>query len=65
MIDIDDLHEKFMNLLTQGDEVPCDGVILEGECIIGNSMVSGSLNEINKKALDNNNNFFNYKNNKY
>ena len=49
--------------LTQGDEVPCDGVILEGECIIGNSMVSGSLNEINKKALDNNNNFFNYEQN--
>ena len=35
--------------LTQGDEVPCDGVILEGECIIGNSMVSGSLNFISWK----------------
>ena len=39
--------------LTKGEDVPCDGVILEGECIIGNSMVNGSINEINKKALDN------------
>ena len=49
--------------LTKGDEVPCDGVILEGECIIGNSMVNGSINEINKKALDNNSNNFNYEQN--
>ena len=49
--------------LTKGDDVPCDGVILEGECIIGNSMVNGSINEINKKALDNNSNNFNYEQN--
>ena len=46
--------------LTKGDDVPCDGIILEGECIIGNSMVNGSINEINKKALDNNSFNFNY-----
>ena len=49
--------------LTKGEEVPCDGIILEGECILGNSMVNGSINEINKKALDNNNYNFNYEQN--
>ena len=49
--------------LTKGDDIPCDGVILEGECILGNSMVNGSINEINKKALDNNSYNFNYEQN--
>ena len=49
--------------LTKDDDVPCDGVILEGECIIGNSMVNGNIHEINKKALDNNSYNFNYKQN--
>ena len=46
--------------LTKGDEVPCDGIILEGECLIGNSMVNGSINEMFKKALDNNSFNFSY-----
>ena len=46
--------------LTKGDEVPCDGIILEGECLIGNSMVNGSINEMFKKALDNNSFNFDY-----
>ena len=49
--------------LSKEDEVPCDGVILEGECILGNSMLNGSINEINKKALDNNSFNFNYEQN--
>ena len=59
-IDNIDLLPGDIIYLTKGDEVPCDGVILEGECILGNSMVNGSINEINKKALDNNSFNFNY-----
>ena len=62
-IDNIDLIPGDLIYLTKGDEVPCDGIILEGECILGNSMVNGSINEINKKALDNNSYYFNYEQN--
>ena len=62
-IDNIDLIPGDVIYLEKDDEVPCDGVILEGECIIGNSMVNGSINEINKKALDNNSYNFNYEQN--
>ena len=59
-IDNIDLIPGDIIYLTKDDDVPCDGVILEGECILGNSMVNGSIHEINKKALDNNSFNFNY-----
>ena len=59
-INLVDLLPGDLIYLTKGDEVPCDGVILEGECLIGNSMVNGSINEMFKKALDNNSFNFNY-----
>ena len=59
-INLVDLLPGDLIYLTKGDEVPCDGVILEGECLIGNSMVNGSINEMFKKALDTNSFNFNY-----
>ena len=50
--------------LQKEESVPCDGIILEGECIITLSDVNGSISEIRKKELDNNTNQFNYKQNK-
>ena len=50
--------------LKKGESAPCDGIILEGECIITLSDVNGSISEIKKKELNNNSNQFNYKANK-
>ena len=50
--------------LKKDENVPCDGIILEGECIIGLSSVNGTISEFRKKELDNNSNHFNYRANK-
>ena len=50
--------------LKKDENVPCDGIILEGECIIDLSDVNGSMAEFRKKELDNNTNQFNYRANK-
>ena len=50
--------------LKKDENVPCDGIILEGECIINLSDVNGSISEFRKKELDNNSNQFNYRANK-
>ena len=47
--------------LKKGEDVPCDGIILEGECVIDLSRVNGKICKIKKKALINNNSQFNYK----
>ena len=47
--------------LKADDIVPCDCLILEGECIANISNSTGNLNIFRKKSLDNNNEKFNYK----
>ena len=50
--------------LKEGENVPCDGIILEGECFVDISSVNGILAEKRKKSLDNKNTKFNYEENK-
>ena len=50
--------------LKEGETVPCDGIILEGECFVDISSVNGVLAEKRKKSLDNKNIKFNYEENK-
>ena len=47
--------------LKTDDEVPCDCLILEGECIANISNSTGNLNVFRKKSLKSNNEKFNYK----
>ena len=46
--------------LKANDFAPCDCLILEGECLISESNLTGSLNLIKKTSLQNNNEQFNY-----
>ena len=48
-------------LLKSNDIVPCDCLILEGECIANQSNSTGSLDIFRKISLKNNNDIFNYK----
>ena len=50
--------------LKSNDFVPCDCLILEGECIISESNLTGKFNNSKKTSLENNNEPFNYKLNK-
>ena len=47
--------------LKSNDIVPCDCLILEGECIANESNATGNLDIFRKKSLDNKNIEFNYK----
>ena len=46
--------------LKTNDLVPCDCLILEGECIVNENSLNGSLDVYKKKSLENNNEQFNY-----
>ena len=46
--------------LEEKDIVPCDAIILEGECVISECQTLGKIATLNKKALENNTNIFNY-----
>ena len=46
--------------LKSNDVVPCDCLILEGECIVNENSLNGSLDIFKKKSLENNNEQFNY-----
>ena len=48
-------------LLKSNDIVPCDCLLLEGECIANQSNSTGSLDIFRKTSLKNNNDIFNYK----
>ena len=50
--------------LKSNDFVPCDCIILEGECVVNSNNLTGSLDIFKKISLDNNNEKFNYKVNK-
>ena len=50
--------------LKTDDVVPCDCLILEGECIVNENSLNGSLDITKKKSLENKNEQFNYKFNK-
>ena len=47
--------------LKENDFVPCDGLIIEGECFINQSDLIGNLNISKKISLKRNNKYFNYK----
>ena len=50
--------------LKTNDYIPCDCLILEGECIVKENNLTGSFNIFKKISLENNNDQFNYKLNK-
>ena len=50
--------------LKTNDSVPCDCLIIEGECMVNESSITGSLDIYKKVSLQNNNELFNYKHNK-
>ena len=50
--------------LKANDIVPCDCLILEGECIVNENSLNGSLDIIKKKSLENKNEQFIYEFNK-
>lgn len=47
--------------LKENDFVPCDCVIIEGECIANQNLLTGSLDAFRKTPIDNNNEKFSYK----
>ena len=50
--------------LCEGEILPCDGIILDGECIVNESKILGKINKSIKYPMEINNNFFNYEKNK-
>ena len=50
--------------LSEGEILPCDGVILDGECVLNEAKILGKLDNTIRHALESNNNYFNYENNK-
>ena len=63
-INIIDLVPGDVIYLKINDFVPCDCIILDGECIVNESNLTGNLDIFKKKSLDNNNELFNYRYNK-
>ena len=51
-------------LLREEDIIPCDGVILEGECILSTNYLLGNSDPILRSSLESNDNYFNYVKNK-
>lgn len=60
----DDLLPGDIIFLKTNDVVPCDCLIMDGECIASESNLTGSLEIYKKISLDNNNKQFNYELNK-
>jgi cation-transporting ATPase 13A3/4/5 len=51
--------------LTEGEIIPCDCILLDGECILSESKMIGKVDTIIKSPLKSDNDYFNYKKNKY
>jgi len=51
-------------ILGENDFVPCDGIILEGECILSINYLLGNSDNILRSSLENDDNYFNYVSNK-
>ena len=49
--------------LKENDFVPCDCIIIEGECIANQCQLTGSLDAFRKTSIENNNEIFSYKHN--
>ena len=60
-INNEDLLPGDIIYLKCNDYVPCDCILIEGECIVNESDLNGSLNIFKKKSLENDNTQFNYK----
>ena len=63
-IKICDLLPGDIVYLKSDDLVPCDCLILEGDCIVNENNLNGSLNIFKKTSLENSNELFSYKLNK-
>ena len=50
--------------LKSNDYVPCDCIIIDGECMVNESNLTGKLNVYKKIPLESNNEIFNYKKNR-
>ena len=50
--------------LTEGETLPCDGIILEGECVLSESKILGKMDDTIRYALEKDNNYFNYEKSK-
>ena len=50
--------------LNEGDIIPCDCILLEGECILNESKIIGKIDSSIRYGLEGNNNYFNYEKNK-
>ena len=50
--------------LGEGETMPCDGIILDGECVLSETKIFGKIDNTIRNALESNNNYFSYENNK-
>ena len=51
--------------LNEGEIIPCDCILLDGECILSESKLIGKVDTTIKSPLRSDNDYFNYKKNKY
>ena len=54
-------HILKSSTLKEDEYVPCDCLIMNGECFVNESDLTGRLNVYKKIALKNNSEYFNYK----
>ena len=60
-LNIDELLPGDIILLKNDDYVPCDCLIIDGECLVNEINVTGSLGVYKKFSLKNNSDYFSYK----
>ena len=60
-INNEDLLPGDIIYLKANDSVPCDCILIEGECLVSESSLTGNLDVFKKTPLENNNETFNYK----
>ena len=59
-LNIDELLPGDLIILRNNEYVPCDCIIINGECLVSESNLTGSLNLYKKIALKNDSEYFNY-----